>query len=335
VLIHAQLVGEGCYSPLPQLYEHEWQELTSLVHRFDVARDKGWLIAAESLVTSLELSAANLSRRMEYFRQGLPKNPSAQQILSPREIVADILALSNEFEEVELDLKEKQLAVVTLPIELQDVYLGPFRITLNWEEIGNAHSYSVLAEDPHPADSNEDVTHPHVNAGDLCEGDGATAIRKALTQGRLLDFFILVRQVLQTYNPGSPYVSLSRWNGGVDCSDCGHSMDEEDSYGCNRCGGSVCGECQHTCSACDEWICGGCSLPCHDCEETFCRSCLKPHPQTRVLLCPSCFNKGEDLDDEDETPAEDSPGESPPAGEPGSPTPAGHSLCLAEATVPA
>ncbi len=41
----------------------------------------------------------------------------------------------------------------------------------------------------------------------------------ALTEGRLLDFFMIVRQVLQTYSPDSPYVSLDDWYG-RQCSDC-------------------------------------------------------------------------------------------------------------------
>jgi hypothetical protein len=302
VLIHEQIVGEGCLSPLPPIYDHDWHELNKSMRRYEVARAKGWLTAAESLISGMQVSAAGLGRQLDRFRYGLPSPFAASMVQSPREILADITALAQEFEQVELNLKEKQLAVVTLPIELQDVYLGPFRIRLDWDEIGNSQCYRVLAEDPHPADANEETTHPHVNGEDLCEGEGSTAIHKALVQGRLLDFFILVRQVLQTYNPGSAYVSLSRWNGGSDCSDCGYSMDEDESYGCSRCGNSVCGECRTTCEACDEWVCGGCSFPCHECEEAFCRNCLKPHPQTQALTCPSCLEKGDNLDD-DETPA--------------------------------
>jgi hypothetical protein len=77
-------------------------------------------------------------------------------------------------------------------------------------------------------------THPHVREKLLCEGDGAASIRRALAEGRLLDFFTLVRQVLETYNPGSAYVELSRWNG-VTCKDCGYIM-PGDGYGtCDLC----------------------------------------------------------------------------------------------------
>jgi hypothetical protein len=335
VLIHSKLVAEGSYSPLPVLYDHEWEELTGTIRRLELVRGKGWRAATESLISQLDVDAASLSRQLDRFRNGLPKNPASQQILSPREIGADIVALEQEFEEVELDLKEKKLAVVTSSIELEDIYLGPFRIVLEWGALGSGGCYEVLAEDPHPADSNDDVTHPHVSGSQLCEGEGSTAIHKALAQGRLLDFFVLVRQILETYNPGSAYVALSRWNGGVDCSDCGYSMDEDSSYGCNRCGASVCGDCHNTCAACDEWTCGGCSLSCHECHETCCRGCLKPHPQTRMLTCPTCLQKGEDPDDDEQTPAENSSGEPLAIGKPESPAAEDHSLCLAEAAVPA
>ena len=47
----------------------------------------------------------------------------------------------------------------------------------------------------------------------LCEGEGSTAIHKAIAQGSHLDFFTLAKQILETYNPDSAYVALSRWNG--------------------------------------------------------------------------------------------------------------------------
>ena len=36
---------------------------------------------------------------------------------------------------------------------------------------------------------------------------------RALRAGRLLDFFQIVSRILETYNSGSAYVSLSHWNG--------------------------------------------------------------------------------------------------------------------------
>jgi hypothetical protein len=333
VQIHSHLAGTGRFGPIPVLYDHEWQKLTNTARRFEFAREKGWQAAADSLLTQIDLSAASLGRRLDRFRHELPRNPSPMQVSGPRDIAADLAALDQEFVEVQLNLQEKKLSVLTSPIELEDTYLGPFRIRLHWEEIGQGPCYEVIAEDPHPADANDDVTHPHVSGETLCEGEGSTAIRKAIAQGRLLDFFTLVKQILETYNPDSAYVSLSRWSGGRDCYDCGTSISDEESWCCSRCSESVCDSCHSSCAACDETLCGGCSASCQDCRGILCRGCLEFRPGSRVLVCNDCLEKGEESDD-DETPA------SPEAEQPHEGCPCGaaapaDSLRLEETLVPA
>jgi hypothetical protein len=44
-------------------------------------------------------------------------------------------------------------------------------------------AYRVIAKDAHPAESRENVTHPHVMDEVLCEGDGKHGIRRALSEG--------------------------------------------------------------------------------------------------------------------------------------------------------
>ena len=157
VQIHAHLVGTGRLGPLPILYDHDWQDLTKLVRRLELAREKGWQVAADSLLLDLDLSAATLGRRLERFRHELPKTPGSTQVSGPRDIAQDLTALEEEFVEVELNLQEKRLSVLTAPIELNDTYLGPFRIILQWQEIGKGHCYGVVAEDPHTAGGHDDV----------------------------------------------------------------------------------------------------------------------------------------------------------------------------------
>jgi len=255
------------------------------------------------------------------------------QVSGPRDIAADLAALEDEFEKVELNLQEKKLSVVTSDIELEDTYLGSFRIVLHWEEIGQGPCYDVIAEDPHPADANDDVTHPHVSGETLCEGEGSTAIRKAIAQGRLLDFFTLVKQILETYNPDSAYVSLSRWKGGQECYDCGGQTSADESWGCSRCGETVCDSCHSSCEACDETLCSGCSSSCQECRGVFCRGCLEFRPGSRVLVCNHCLEKGNESDD-DETPT-GSEAEQPHEGCPIAPAATPDPLCLEEAAVPA
>src|SRR4029078_3338290 len=100
-----------------------------------------------------------------------------------------------------------RLSVITEAILLDGVYLGPFEIQLNWSRAPDSDRicYRVMAEDPHPAESRDNVTHPHVMDELLCEGDGKHAIRLALSEGRLLDFFTLVAGLLRTHQPESPF----------------------------------------------------------------------------------------------------------------------------------
>jgi len=109
---------------------------------------------------------------------------------------------------------------VTEPITLEDVYLGPFRIQLELNkdirlssvealsELYQGGAYHVIALEPNLAATDASVNHPHVSNERLCEGDGYAPIRAALEQGRLCDFFTLVRSILNTYSPDSPYVRL-------------------------------------------------------------------------------------------------------------------------------
>ena len=50
---------------------------------------------------------------------------------SLREIYAELMGLVDEFPEVEFDLRGHTLSVVTDPVTLDDMSLGPFRIELD------------------------------------------------------------------------------------------------------------------------------------------------------------------------------------------------------------
>ena len=95
----------------------------------------------------------------------------------------------------------------------------------------------------------------------LCEGDGRAAIRQALAQGRLLDFFMLVAGGLRTYNAESPFVALEIW-GGATCSDCGAVVDEDERLACQRCEETICSGCEVVCSGCDGSWCSQCVTSC-------------------------------------------------------------------------
>ena len=174
------------------------------------------------------------------------------QVPSSADLYRDLLQVEDEFDELRYYPKSEVLAVSTDPIELEDVFLGRFEIQLRLPGLTDLHCgdvYRIGALDPHPAASNESVTHPHVSDQRLCPGDAGAAIDTALATGRICDFFLLVRSVLTHYNPGSPYVSLENW-GGVGCYDCGYITDPESLSWCGVCERDFCDDCASYCRCC-------------------------------------------------------------------------------------
>ncbi len=215
------------------------------------------------------------------------------KIPSLRELHADLQQLCEEFGGVRYSAAEHFLAAATEPIELEGVYLGDFEIRLDLQRLGDARSlhnaYTIVALDPHPAGSNDAVTHPHVSDEHLCAGDAGAAIGAALTGGRICDFFMLVGSVLTTYNPDSPYVSLSEWSGRP-CYDCGYTMADAEDYFCNGCEESFCSECTMPCMRCEETYCRGCLTQCRVCGDSFCHGCMTTCPECGEPICQNCVD---------------------------------------------
>ena len=182
--------------------------------------------------------------------------------------------------------------MTTEPITLSDIYLGPFEIRLDWGRAGGDPAYRVIAAEPHPPESRENVTHPHVMDEHLCEGDSRTAIRQALAQGRLLDFFSLVACGLRSYNAESPFVALEIWHGAT-CTDCGAVVDEDDGYACQKCDATICEGCECVCSGCEDSCCSGCISGCPACDDNYCRGCLRPCHECHARVCAHCLQEDE------------------------------------------
>jgi len=290
--IHDHLSRAALSSGLADVPAAAWHELHSTAGRLQYVIAREWRVAGQRVLDDLGYVARRFEREMIAFRERLPRSLSATLLSTPREIAADLLALEQEFDEFTLDLKERTLSVLTGPIDLDDISLGAFRIVLRWDHIGQSKAYEVEASEPNPADGNEEVTHPHVRDRLLCEGEGTAPIRAALSQGRLLDFFTLVRQTLQTYNVGSAHVTLDRWNS-VNCSDCGRRMFSEEHGSCERCDAPLCSDCSSGCQNCDVAVCGGCMGQCAECGDCFCLSCLQSTTPSQ-LICASCLKAKEE-----------------------------------------
>ena len=240
---------------------------------------------------------------------------------SLRLIHDELQALELEFPEVRYDLAEKTISVITEPITLDGIHLGPFEIRLEANQLDQTPPYEVIALQPHPAGDSPETTHPHVHDRTLCEGEAKDAIRLAFDQGRLCDAGLLISRVLHTYNPSSAYTKLVDWEG-VSCPDCGGTVSTEELGSCDDCSVERCDGCLTRCRECGNSLCSSCEQLCDDCQESHCMECLQSCadcardicPSCRTdLLCSDCYDLQQDFED-DET---DSPHETP------SPPPAG------------
>lgn len=195
---------------LPALPQRDWERAQRLRRQWLIARDRDWAGASKELLSDFKGAVRILSRYVDGCCREIDKLPveSANPTLTLRQIYDELGALQTEFGEFDCDLQETTISIVTDSITLEEIDLGSFQILLHWDQLNQPRAYDVLALEPNAATSHDDVPHPHVQGRALCEGDGKAAIRSALQQGRLCDFFLLVNQILQTYNASSAYVRL-------------------------------------------------------------------------------------------------------------------------------
>jgi len=294
--IHAQILAagrepsDGFAYALASLGGRATQ-LTSIQRRLELCRHHHLALAGlkvrEELVDLLRYLPSevdSLSRQI----------PSEVTVLSVGEIVQELQHLEDEFEDWRYEAADKTLAVVTDSIVLEEMNFGSFEIHLVLDNLGRSSrhgTYKVVALDPHRAASNEAVTHPHVSDQHLCEGEASTPIHAALAEGRIGDFFSLVRCVLTTYNPSSPYVAIENWDGTA-CHDCGYIAGEDDRHYCDSCNHDYCDECFSYCRSCDESYCRSCLEECPACEEPVCSHCLKRCNDCGKPCCESCLEEG-------------------------------------------
>jgi len=260
--------------------------LRTLQKHLRVCRFHQWQAAAahvqEQISWTLDQIPTEVAASINAIKQRRPNLPTLRQVLE------DLDQIRHEFGEYDYDRKAHVLSVSTDPITLEGVYLGAFKIALDLGRLTFRPAYRVIAEEPNPASTNSSVTHPHVSDEHLCEGEATLGITAALQEGRLCDFFLLVRSVLQHYNPESPFVSLSNWSG-ISCSDCGHVMDEDESYTCNGCDSSVCSDCIGCCDNCDSSRCGNCLTTCPACERRICGNCEETCSRCAKGCCSDCI----------------------------------------------
>ena len=285
--IHDELGDASRSSAAPLLPPPDGRDLERAARRLALADARGWSSAASVARADCRRLAAAATDRLADYGRALDRSARSARVQPPREVAADLAALADEFAEVAIELRGKTVSVTTDRVVLEGVDLGRFKIVLHWGR-GGGLDYEVVALDPNPAGSDESVTHPHVRGESLCEGEGRVPIARALEDGRLYDLFLLVRGVLGTYNPGSAYVPLSRWEG-APCTDCGSTADAGDSCSCDRCGSDLCLDCGSGCADCGRTCCGDCRDRCAGCDETHCTACLRDCGSCGEPSCGGCM----------------------------------------------
>ena len=265
------------------------QEFTAQSRKMGASLANGWLSAAERCCNGVNRLLSDIPHSVSKLRQ--LTNNERKELPTLSSLVDELKQVQDEFGSLEIDKVENTISVITESITLDDVYLGPFRIQLELKRFSDLYTsspYHVIALSPNPAATDETVTHPHVSNETLCEGDGCVTIRIALEQGRLSDFFTMVRSILTTYNPDSPYVALIDWFG-EPCYDCGYVMSRDDIYFCSFCQRDYCSECSTYCRCCDEGCCVGCAEQCSYCEDQVCMNCMKECAECDSACCSSCL----------------------------------------------
>ena len=269
-----------------------WERLARSWAELERGRER-WLKARGKLPAVAEILRAAFAARTrslvrEFEGAGPAFAPAAPAGAGIGDLFADLRQLEAEFEAVEVRWKEKVVAATTEAIALRGVELGPFAVELHWDAGGEpAARFEIVALEPNPAAGNRGITHPHVRDRHLCVGEAAGPLRRALEDGRIADAFVLVRSVLRTYNPASPYTPLSEW-GGAPCGRCGRSITADDRFPCEGCDADYCESCSRDCGRCDSTRCPGCLDACALCDTDCCSNCLDSDPSGRAL-CPECW----------------------------------------------
>jgi hypothetical protein len=270
-------------SELPVLPESQWLLCQRSARFYEKARRHGWHSAANQI-------RPQFVRQLTELRKAIDRSLSweNQQRTHPcpslHALYKECLELREEFSEAQLDLREKTISVTTDPITLESVSLGTFHIELDLKGGDQSLNYRVIATEPYTASNDEDVTHPHVRSETLCEGEGTVPINRALEEGRLSDFFQIVCQILETYNPSSAYVELESWDG-PSCIACGYSMGSDDGTRCSSSGDDVCNGCAITCPDCESDFSPNYTDRCNSCLDEFCQHCLEEG------RCHACWEK--------------------------------------------
>ncbi|WP_417388678.1 hypothetical protein [Gimesia sp.] len=323
----------------------QWTRVMSFSRLLSKAQQYHYPAAFAFCLVQYQQSMARLIQELTACHNEITTIKRKPEIPSLRDLVDELSSLSDEFENTSIYWSEQEIVVRTPPVVLREINLGEFEIRLRWCELGDPQPYRIISLSQTGTD---DVHHPHVQGDTLCEGEGKIPISQALAEGRLGDFFLLVQQILQTYNPSSAYVPLDRW-WNSSCADCDDSMSQEESRPCSICEHQICEYCRRNCTTCGNHLCSSCADTCETCHHTFCRDCLSECDACSDCFCRSCLSDQtcssclEEAKENEDALSEESTPDAPPAATPPSETPEAaqtphapiQPVCLGQTDLPA
>ncbi len=289
-----------CAPPVEQ-----WRQLQRQFAQLQWVGQRGWPTATSSVQLAISRTIEALQASLLDCQRTIATMPNRSRVSRQREIFADLQALCDEFPSVTLDLHRGELTVETHSIVLEEIDLGPFAIVLTLAPSKPTLTYAVFARQPHP---------PTVTTRRLIRMFVTTRFAKAKgdhpsTQRSpkgLFDFFVLVRQILETYNPASAFVRLSDWQG-VSCTECGQFDRAEELTYCHECETDLCYDCAIACEECGRDGCSRCQRSCHDCQRDLCEACIGTCPACAERICSEC------LEDHSSNCSEKNDAQTPPA----------------------
>ena len=132
--IHAELNAENGREPLIEMPQVHWQRCVELVRQIRRAQLRGWHLAANELLNDLSYAIPSIQHELSAIAERLPRSAAIDRRATMHDIYQDLVALRQEFEELDYDRRGRRLSVVTEPIVLAGVYLGPFEIRLQWAQ---------------------------------------------------------------------------------------------------------------------------------------------------------------------------------------------------------
>lgn len=331
--IHRQLVQARLSRDTLELPHMIWSRLLTRMLLHQTTLDAQWLHAQAELADDLERLLTDLAGYAQSLQSALKQQREQVGLITLPELWRELEYLEEEFEEVECDLEKSELRVTIPSMVFEGIELGRFQVILEWRKLGQRHCYRIKALDPNPAEVNEEMVHPHVSHEYLCEGDGALSIKQSLQQGRLFDFFLIVQQILTTYNPDSAYHAMDKWFG-TPCQSCSAMVETSEGITCPCCDDLVCLDCTGYCSNCTDPRCQGCIKPCSICGDNFCAHCMIHCSACMADGCDACLFDGlcPNCQPNEETEYDEST-ESPDDEEDDQAGPEAHALCLGEVAV--